>query len=468
MGLAAQAFSRVKKDNPIYLVGLGHGATHWVIATFYFLLPFMAQDLGLSYVEAGVFASVFSLASFGANVFSGPLVDITGRRVLWQVVSLLVGAVALYAMGAVSLYPLLVLAMIFIGMSNNLWHPAAISYLSLRYPDRRGYVLSIHALGANLGDAVAPVIMAPVLAALSWRATMEASIVVPLVVAVLLFFFVERVGKASGGIIGKPETQVGSHKQSSISETKQGQTKQEEYLASVNSAPQNDEHALKEHVPTSSPDKNRDKNRPAIDHSKLDRDHSQSERMKGRDYLAGVGALLKNRAVMVLCCMSGFRNMAQTGLLVFLPLYLANDLKLSPFELALTLFAFQAAGLIAAPVAGIWSDRIGRRPLVVGGLGITTVMLILLTLIDNTTVFVAGIAMLGFGLFAIRPVVHSWLMDMTPPHMGGTATSVLFGVQSAMTTFAPIIGGALADRYGLISAFYFLGVTLLIANFLVL
>ncbi|KLN61699.1 hypothetical protein WH96_05070 [Kiloniella spongiae] len=429
MRLAAQTFSRVKKDNSIYLVGLGHGATHWVIATFYFLLPFMAQDLGLSYVEAGLFASVFSLASFGANVFSGPLVDITGRRVLWQVVSLLVGAMALYAMGAVSLYPLLVLAMVFIGMSNNLWHPAAISYLSLRYPDRRGYVLSIHALGANLGDAVAPVIMAPVLAALSWRATMETSVVVPLVVAVLLFFFVERVGFR----------------------------KQGEYRVSKEQA--------NEHLKT----RDLDKNVPDKRHSQNEKVSGKiSERMRGRDYLAGVGALLKNRAVMVLCCMSGFRNMAQTGLLVFLPLYLANELNLSPFHLALALFAFQAAGLVAAPVAGIWSDRIGRRPLVVGGLGITTVMLILLTLIDNTTVFVAGIAMLGFGLFAVRPVVHSWLMDMTPPHMGGTATSVLFGVQSAMTTFAPIIGGALADRYGLISAFYFLGAMLLIANFLVL
>ncbi len=422
----------------------------------------MAQDLGLSYVEAGAFASVFSLASFGANVFSGPLVDITGRRVLWQVVSLLVGAVALYAMGAVSLYPLLVLAMVFIGMSNNLWHPAAISYLSLRYADRRGYVLSIHALGANLGDAVAPVIMAPVLAALSWRATMEAGVVVPIVVAGLLLFFVERLGPR----------------------------KQGENVTSVSSA------ALASHVgepsQTSEPDKQTpDKFRPDQNISDKDisgRDTAQSEEFRqkkspkknekkgeevntkigAREYLAGVGALLKNRAVMVLCCMSGFRNMAQTGLLVFLPLYLANELNLSPFHLALALFAFQAAGLVAAPVAGIWSDRIGRRPLVVGGLGITTVMLILLTLIDHPTVFVVGIAMLGFGLFAVRPVVHSWLMDMTPPHMGGTATSVLFGVQSAMTTFAPIIGGALADRYGLISAFYFLGAMLLVANFLVL
>ncbi|WP_419905030.1 MFS transporter [Kiloniella sp.] len=392
------ALSQVKQDTPIYLVGLGHGATHWVIATFYFLLPFMARDLGLSYVEAGLFASIFSVASFGANFISGPVVDMTGRRVLWQVVSLLIGAVAIFLMGNASLFFVLVICMVFIGASNNLWHPAAISYLSIRYPERRGFVLSIHALGANLGDAVAPVVMAPVLAALSWRTTMEASVVVPLVVVVLLLCFVGRTGRKG---------------------------------------------------------------------AKVDA-HDAAPSIGLKDYLSGVGALLKNRAVMVLCCMSGFRNMAQMGLLVFLPLYLANEMELPPFQMALALFAFQASGLIAAPLAGIWSDKVGRRPLIVGGLGLTTVMLLLITLIDNPTVFVAGISVLGFGLFAIRPVVHSWLMDMTPPHMGGTATSVLFGVQSAMTVFAPIIGGALADRYGLISAFYFLGVALLIANFLVL
>ncbi|MEH6631557.1 MAG: MFS transporter [Halopseudomonas aestusnigri] len=401
MSKTAQTLAQVKLDTPIYLVGLGHGATHWMIATFYFLLPFMARDLGLSYVEAGLFASIFSVASFGANFISGPVVDMTGRRVLWQVVSLVIGAVAIFLMGNANLFFVLVICMIFMGASNNLWHPAAISYLSLRYPERRGFVLSIHALGANLGDAVAPVVMAPILAALSWRTTMEASVVVPLIVVVLLLCFVGRTGRAG-------------HKGS---------------------------------------------NTPA---------HDEPPTINFQEYLSGVGALLKNRAVMVLCCMSGFRNMAQMGLLVFLPLYLANDLDLPPFQMALALFAFQASGLVAAPLAGVWSDKVGRRPLIVGGLGLTTVMLLLITLIDNPTVFVAGISVLGFGLFAIRPVVHSWLMDMTPPHMGGTATSVLFGVQSAMTIFAPIIGGALADRYGLISAFYFLGVALLIANFLVL
>lgn len=381
-------------DRAVYLVGLGHGATHWIAALFYFVLPFMARDLGLSYTQAGMFASIFSIASLCANLFSGPLVDITGRRVMWQVLSLLIGALALFLMGSAGLYVVVAGLMVLIGASNNLWHPAAISYLSSGYPKKRGFALSIHALGANIGDALAPLIMAPVLAVMSWRETVELGSIAPIAVIFLLLIFVPRTGK-KGSQVEQVSLGLG-------------------------------------------------------------------------DYFKGVGSLLKDRAVLVLCFMSGFRNMAQTGLLVFLPLYLANEMGLSPFMMGIGLFAFQASGIIAAPIAGIWSDKIGRRPLVMGGLGITTVMIVLLTFVDNPTIYVAGISIMGFGLFAIRPVVHSWLMDMTPPHMGGSATSLLFAVQSAMTVFAPLIGGALADRYGLISAFYFLGGTLLIANFLVI
>ncbi|WP_328597145.1 MFS transporter [Curvivirga aplysinae] len=91
-----------------------------------------------------------------------------------------------------------------------------------------------------------------------------------------------------------------------------------------------------------------------------------------------------------------------------------------------------------------------------------------LTLLNNPIAFVVGISIMGFGLFAIRPVVHSWLMDMTPDEMGGSATSLMFGIQSLLAMISPIIGGYLADEYGLISAFYFLGGAMLIANVIVM
>jgi len=124
----------------------------------------------------------------------------------------------------------------------------------------------------------------------------------------------------------------------------------------------------------------------------------------------------------------------------------------------------QIGGFVAGLIAGTVSDAIGRKPIVLGGTLSTTLVILALAFIDNQTVFVVGVAILGFFLYAIRPVVHSWLMDMVPPHLGGSATSVLFGSQSILSTLTPIFGGLIADTYGLVYVFYFLAALMLISN----
>ena len=88
----------------MYLLGLGHAATHWVAGTFYVLLPFMTKDLGLSYTQAGLLVSILHISSFFANFGSGAVVDVTGRKVIFQVISLGVGGVALLVFGFTGLY----------------------------------------------------------------------------------------------------------------------------------------------------------------------------------------------------------------------------------------------------------------------------------------------------------------------------------------------------------------------------
>jgi predicted MFS family arabinose efflux permease len=55
-------------------------------------------------------------------------------------------------------------------------------------------------------------------------------------------------------------------------------------------------------------------------------------------------------------------------------------------------------------------------------------------------------------------------MDLTPPNLGGSATSLMFGSQAILATTAPIVGGMIADTWGLVSVFYFLAGGLLTAN----
>ena len=381
-----------RQQGPAVLVGMGHGATHWVMGTFYLLLPFIAKALHLSYTEAGLLVSTVHISSFATNIFSGALVDVTGRRVPILVASLTVGALALasfgMADGVLGLLPLVVL----IGCTNNMWHPAAISYISRRFPQQRGYALSIHALGANSGDALAPMAAGAALVWLSWSQAATAACVPTLAVALLLFLALPR---------------------QSNSERAQS---------------------------------------------------SAGEGMDLATYFKGLTTLLCDRAVLSLCLVAALRTMTQAGLLAFLPLYLANGLGAGPVMLGLALAAMQSAGVVAAPVAGAWSDRVGRRPIVLAGLTASTVVIAVLMFLGHLATFVVGIAVLGFVLFAVRPVIHSWMMDLTPANLGGSATSLMFGSQAMLATAAPIIGGMIADGWGLGAVFYFLAGGLLAAN----
>lgn len=383
----------VKEQVPAWIVGIGHGATHWVAATFYLLLPLLRTDLGLSYADVGVLGTAFLACSFAANFGSGMVVDVLGRRVLVQVIALVVGACALIMFGLSATYASILVMVGIMGATNNLWHPAAISFLSGAYPKNRGYVLSIHTLGASLGDSLAPLCIGAMLVVLTWQETAVWGSIPVLVIAAMILMSLVRMDRGSDGTITRKIT-VG-------------------------------------------------------------------------EYFKGLGLMFTNRAAMGLCLMAGFRSMTQNGLLIFIPLYLLDVLQVGEFMMGVGVMALQLGGFISGPLAGAWSDRIGRRPIVLGAATGTTVVVIFLALVPNEYLFIAGVSVLGFVLFALRPVIHSWMMDLNPPNMHGTATSALFGTQSALSLPVPIVGGFIADSYGIGAVFYLLAGTMVITNVLV-
>ncbi len=88
-----------KEQRSAFVVGMGHGATHWILASLYVLLPYLSQELGLSYTQAGSLITLFHASFFAANIGSGAVVDIVGRHVHIQAASLVIGAAALVLAG---------------------------------------------------------------------------------------------------------------------------------------------------------------------------------------------------------------------------------------------------------------------------------------------------------------------------------------------------------------------------------
>jgi FSR family fosmidomycin resistance protein-like MFS transporter len=189
--------------------------------------------------------------------------------------------------------------------------------------------------------------------------------------------------------------------------------------------------------------------------------------MTGAARLRSIMALMTDRAVVTLSVGSTFRTMTQSALLTFLPVYLAQDMGYSPLWIGACMFALQAAGFIAAPIAGHLSDTIGRRQIVASSMSMTAVVLLAMIFAGGTIWFVFLIAALGFFLFAVRAVLQAWLLDATPPGLGGSAIGILFGAQAVGAAIGPISAGVLADRFGIMAAFYFLAGTIVVANLLI-
>lgn len=388
-----------KGQGPAFLVAGGHGATHWIIATFYVLAPFIRENLGLTYAEAGIFASVFFFSSFAANAGSGALVDITGRRVLLQAVSLVIGGAALMFMGLAEGNWLIIVMLAFIGAANNLWHPAAISYLSERFPGNRGYVLSIHTLGASFGDMIAPLAAGVLLVWTTWQATATFSAMPVFIMAAVLYALLG----------GRGRRRAGAAKAGGV----------------------------------------------------------DSGGLSGGDYIRGILKVLRTGAFLGICLMAAFRSMAQNGLLFFLPLLMLDELGFGPVLLGVALTVLQVGGMIAGPVAGTLSDRIGRRPVALAGLAATTLVIAAVPAVTAPTAFVGLLAALGFTLFAVRPVIHSWSMDLAPKELGGSAISLLFGAQAGFSAMVPVVGGIIADIWGLETVFMLLAVCMGVATAIV-
>src|SRR5262249_59393275 len=140
----------------------------------------------------------------------------------------------------------------------------------------------------------------------------------------------------------------------------------------------------------------------------------------------GLGPLFRNRSLLLLSVGSSFRTMTQAALLTFLPVYLANAMGYSPAVVGSCLFVLQAAGCAAAPVAGHLSDRMGRKQILVASMASSAVVMIAMALAGGSPIFIALIAVLGFFLYATRPVIQAWLLETTPKNMGGSSIGVLF------------------------------------------
>src|SRR5258707_4590507 len=117
------------------------------------------------------------------------------------------------------------------------------------------------------------------------------------------------------------------------------------------------------------------------------------------------------------------------------------------------MLALQTAGFAAAPVAGQLSDRMGGKSVMMTSMAMTAVVLVFMALAGKSLAFVFFVAVLGFFLYAIRPVLQAWLLETTPRSMDGTSIGVLFRAHALGSSVGALLRGLVADSYRLTAEF---------------
>ena len=137
----------------------------------------------------------------------------------------------------------------------------------------------------------------------------------------------------------------------------------------------------------------------------------------------------------------GLTNLVMYSFLVSLPLYLVDLRGVSDQVVSLVLFSLMAAMIALSPVGGALTDRVGRRPLLLGGgfaIAAATVALMLLFEDPPLAAIIGPLVGVGIGLGISGPARSSAALEAWPRDVAGSVS----GTFSMMRYAGAIIGAA--------------------------
>lgn len=159
--------------------------------------------------------------------------------------------------------------------------------------------------------------------------------------------------------------------------------------------------------------------------------------------------------LLVLAACSGFPPFAIDAYLPGFP-EIAADLDATAAQVQLTLAAFLLATAIGQLIWGGLSDQIGRRPVLLVGIGVGVVSSLACALTDSIWLLIAMRALQGLGTGAVMVVARAVVADLSTGVGAARAFSSLAAVQSIAPILAPVMGGILIGPFGWRAAFWML------------
>ena len=180
-------------------LAFSHGIFHLYDQGLLVFMRAIASAMNLGNLQVATLLGVRQAGFGSVNLAGGVFVDMLKNQ--WGVIltgCMLWSAVAYLAMGAAPNFGFLVIAVMLVSIPGDLWHLPATAALSRRFPDRRGFAISIHGFGSSIGNVLGPILAGALLTVLVYKNVLFIYAVPTLVASVFVWWSLRDIGREEG------------------------------------------------------------------------------------------------------------------------------------------------------------------------------------------------------------------------------------------------------------------------------
>jgi DHA1 family multidrug resistance protein-like MFS transporter len=152
------------------------------------------------------------------------------------------------------------------------------------------------------------------------------------------------------------------------------------------------------------------------------------------------------------------------GVAAFLPIYAADVVGLTGLGIGIVIGLQTAATLLTRPLFGALADRVGRRPMILGGLLTCIACVFAVSFVSHAWSLGAVVLVYGGGLAVTSAATAAQITDLSRDARYGSAHGIFGTIYDVGDAIGPMAAGILVSIVGLAEAFRVMaGMTLLFA-----
>jgi DHA1 family multidrug resistance protein-like MFS transporter len=166
----------------------------------------------------------------------------------------------------------------------------------------------------------------------------------------------------------------------------------------------------------------------------------------------GIREVVSSRAVVLASTLEAAMYVGYGAFLGFFPIY-GRKIGINDAQIALVMGIQLATTMLAKPLSGKLSDRLGRKPMILAGLFLCAATLPLIPNVTSLWLLFPVSALFGLGVAIVTPSTTALVADLVKAGQMGSAMGVFGTIWDIGEALGPILAGILIASLGYSPAF---------------